>query len=88
MDKPAVETYMYTEVDLQPLKPGKVRICLDCREVNASLKLELISSLDLKDAYWQVPLVAASRDKTAFMSLGRPLFQFKDIYQLIQLYIN
>nr|XP_044248841.1 uncharacterized protein LOC123002541 [Drosophila takahashii] len=76
-------------------KPGKVRICLDCRKVNSFTekdayplpqisgilsrlpKAEYISSLDLKDAYWQVPLDVASRDKTAFTVPGRPLYQFK-----------
>lgn len=36
-----------------------------------------ISSLDLKDAFWQIPLAAESRDKTAFVVPGRPLYQFK-----------
>lgn len=36
-----------------------------------------ISSLDLKDAFWQVPLAKTSRDKTAFTVPGRPLYQFK-----------
>lgn len=36
-----------------------------------------ISSIDLKDAFWQVPLAKDSRDKTAFTVPGRPLFQFK-----------
>lgn len=36
-----------------------------------------ISSIDLKDAFWQVELDQASRDKTAFSVPGRPLYQFK-----------
>jgi len=40
-------------------------------------KAEFITSLDLKDAYWQVPLEINSRDKTAFTVPGRPLYQFK-----------
>lgn len=36
-----------------------------------------ISSLDLKDAFWQIPLALESRDKTAFTVPGRPLYQFK-----------
>lgn len=40
-------------------------------------KAEFISSLDLKDAYWQVPLDMHSREKTAFTVPGRPLYQFK-----------
>ncbi|XP_044574087.1 uncharacterized protein LOC116655403 [Drosophila ananassae] len=75
-------------------KPGKVRLCLDCRKVNSHTikdayplpqisgilsrlpKAEYITSLDLKDAYWQVPLDVESRDKTAFTVPGRPLYQF------------
>jgi len=40
-------------------------------------KAEFITSLDLKDAYWQVPLDEASRDKTPFTVPGRPLYQFE-----------
>lgn len=36
-----------------------------------------ITSLDLKDAFWQIPLQKASREKTAFTVPGRPLYQFK-----------
>lgn len=36
-----------------------------------------ISSLDLKDAFWQIPLAIEARDKTAFTVPGRPLYQFK-----------
>ena len=35
-----------------------------------------ISSIDLKDAFWQVPLELKSREKTAFTIPGRPLYQF------------
>lgn len=35
-----------------------------------------ISSVDLKDAFWQIELDPASRDKTAFTVPGRPLYQF------------
>lgn len=38
---------------------------------------KFISSLDLKDAFWQVPLAKESRDKTAFSVPGRPLYQYK-----------
>jgi len=75
-------------------KPGKVRICLDCRKINCFTekdvyplpqtngifsrlpKAEYISSLDLKDAYRQVPVDPQSRDKTAFTVPGRPVYQF------------
>lgn len=36
-----------------------------------------ISSIDLKDAFWQVELDLRSREKTAFTVPGRPLYQFK-----------
>lgn len=35
-----------------------------------------ISSIDLKEAFWQVELEPGSRDKTAFTVPGRPLYQF------------
>lgn len=35
-----------------------------------------ISSIDLKEAFWQVELTPESREKTAFTVPGRPLFQF------------
>lgn len=35
-----------------------------------------ITAIDLKDAFWQLPLDAKSREKTAFVVPGRPLYQF------------
>ena len=35
-----------------------------------------ISSIDLKDAFWQIPLEKKSREKTAFTVPGRPLYQY------------
>lgn len=35
-----------------------------------------ISSVDLKDAFWQIELEESSREKTAFTVPGRPLYQF------------
>lgn len=35
-----------------------------------------ISSVDLKDAFWQIPLDSKSREKTAFTVPGRPHYQF------------
>ena len=37
---------------------------------------KFISSIDLKDAFWQIPLEKTSREKTAFTVPGRPLYQF------------
>lgn len=39
-------------------------------------KTKYISSVDLKDAFWQIPLDSSSREKTAFVVPGRPLYQF------------
>lgn len=36
-----------------------------------------ISSVDLKDAFWQIELDEASREITAFTVPGRPLYQFR-----------
>lgn len=75
-------------------KPGKVRLCIDLRKVNAVTEknayplplidgllgrlsaTKFITSLDLKDAFWQIPLAEASRGKTAFTVPGRPLYRF------------
>lgn len=75
-------------------KPGKNRLCLDYRKVNAVTKKDaypipiingllarlpntrFISSIDLKDAYWQVPLDQDSKEKTAFTIPGKGHYQF------------
>ncbi|KAG6438878.1 hypothetical protein O3G_MSEX000297, partial [Manduca sexta] len=36
-----------------------------------------LSTIDLKSAFWQIPLDDASKEKTAFAVAGRGLFQFK-----------
>lgn len=40
-------------------------------------KANIISKLDLKDAYWQIELSPESKPFTAFTIPGRPLYQFK-----------
>lgn len=40
-------------------------------------KANIISKIDLKDAYWQIPLDEESKPITAFTIPGRPLYQFK-----------
>lgn len=39
-------------------------------------KTKFISSVDLKDDFWQIPLDRSSREKTAFVVPGKPLYQF------------
>lgn len=39
-------------------------------------KAYIISKLDLKDAFWQIPVEESSRPITAFTIPGRPLYQF------------
>lgn len=40
-------------------------------------KAKFISSLDLKDGFWQIPLSEDSKEKTAFCAPGVGFFQFK-----------
>lgn len=40
-------------------------------------KAKYISSVDLSEAFWQIPLESKSKEKTAFAIPGRGLFQFK-----------
>lgn len=40
-------------------------------------KAKYISSIDLQDAFWQVPLHENSKQKTAFNIPGRGMWQFK-----------
>lgn len=39
-------------------------------------RTKYITSIDLKDAFWQIPLDPESREKTAFAVPGRPLYDF------------
>lgn len=39
-------------------------------------RTKFISTVDLKDAFWQIPLSVDSRDKTAFTIPGCPLYEF------------
>lgn len=58
-----------TKHDSYPL-PRIDRILSSLREAN------FISSIDLRKAFWQIPLDEASKEKTAFSVAGRGLFQF------------
>lgn len=40
---------------------------------------KFLSSLDLSDAFWQIPLAETSKDKTAFTVPGRGLYQFTSL---------
>jgi hypothetical protein len=69
---------------------GKMRLCLDSRKLNAVTAhdpyplphLHRIlgrfekSTVDLSDAFWQIPLDKASREKAAFIVPSRGLYQF------------
>lgn len=75
-------------------KPGKIRLCLDSRRLNAITKkdshqlphingvlsrlqdTQFISKIDLKDAFFQIPLTNSSKEKTTFAVPGRPLYQY------------
>ena len=58
-----------------------VKTPIRCLNINAILdklrKARYISSLDLKESYWQVPLTLESRPITAFTLPSRGLFQFR-----------
>lgn len=73
-------------------KDGTPRFCIDFRKVSEKDAYPLpyiiaildrlgearyISSLDLKQGYWQIPLSKESRPVTAFTVAGRGLFHFK-----------
>lgn len=60
-------------------KKGERSYCEGCIPESILSRLKetfFISSVDLKDAFWQIELDPASRDKTAFTVPGRPLYQF------------
>lgn len=38
---------------------------------------KFLSTIDLKDAFWQIPLEESSKEKTAFTICGRGLFEFE-----------
>lgn len=46
------------------------------RILNLLRDAKYISSIDLRKAFWQIPLDEASKEKTAFSVAGRGLFQF------------
>lgn len=67
-------------------KPGKNRFCLDARKLNKVTVKDayplqnidgILSSVDLKYAFWQVELDEESKQYTAFTVAGRPLYQFR-----------
>jgi hypothetical protein len=57
-----------------PKKDSSYRFVIDFRRVNILDSLgnaKYLSSLDIKSAYWEVPLEEASRPLTAFSVAGR-----------------
>lgn len=44
--------------------------------LNHLKNVKYLTSIDLKSAFWQIPLEASSREKTAFSVPGRGLFEF------------
>lgn len=67
-------------VDFRKLNEVTVRDAYPLPYVNSILDrlrgAKFLSSLDLKSAYWQVPLEKSSREKTAFTIPGKGLFHF------------
>lgn len=75
-------------------KPGKVRLCVDSRKLNAVTKKDsyplphingllsrlqdtfFITGIDLKDAFLQIKLTETSKEKTAFVIPGKPLYHY------------
>lgn len=75
-------------------KPGKVRLCVDSRKLNAVTKKDsyplphingllsrlhdtyFITGIDLKDAFLQIKLTESSKEKTAFVVPGKPLYHY------------
>lgn len=43
-------------------------------------KAKYLSSIDLQDAFWQIPLEKSSREKTAFNVPGHGMWQFKRVH--------
>ena len=64
------------------IKLNKLRLCPGARKINAVTKnvrlpkANIISKLDLKDAYQQIDFTEKSKEITAFTVPGRPLYQF------------
>ncbi|XP_017486925.1 PREDICTED: RNA-directed DNA polymerase homolog [Rhagoletis zephyria] len=68
-------------VDMRKLNESTKRDAYPTQHVEGILsrlrETYFISGIDLKDAFWQIPLESSSREKTAFTVPGRPLYQFK-----------
>lgn len=67
-------------VDYRALNKATVKDAYPLPYVNAILDrlkgARYLSSLDIKSAYWQVPVKESARELTAFMIPGRGLYQF------------
>ena len=68
-------------IDMRRVNDSSVKDAYPLPKINAILEklrqAKFISTLDLKQGYWQVPLAEASRPITAFTVPGLGLFQFK-----------
>jgi transposase InsO family protein len=68
-------------IDLRKVNEASIRDAYPLPQVNAILEklreAHYISTLDLKNGYWQVGLEEESRPITAFTVAGRGLFQFR-----------
>lgn len=68
-------------IDMRRVNDSSIKDAYPLPKINAILEklrqAKYISTLDLKQGYWQVPLAEASRPITAFTVPGLGLFQFK-----------
>lgn len=68
-------------IDFRKINEVTERDAYPLPQVGATLdklrNARFITTLDLKDGYWQIPLTDASKPVTAFTVPGRGLFQFK-----------
>lgn len=67
-------------VDFLQLNKVTERVAYSLPQVNVTLnklrEAQFLSTLDIKSAYWQIPLTDESKSLTAFIVPNRELFQF------------
>lgn len=72
-------------IEIVPQKGVTYRFCVDYRKpINQVTNIldrlrdaKYLTFLDIKSAYWQIPVTESSRPYTAFFILGRGLYQFR-----------